>query len=150
MTAIAAKAVVNVTGAATVFVVHAGAIVGVARNTAEHRIVRGIGVTVIARRPLAGVSPRIDRELVSQHSSRPCGCRVTRLTGNGEPGSNMIGISHSFEYGCVAGVTGRRRAREDVSDVTTGASHRYVGASQRERRQFVIKRCTQPARWRVA
>ena len=149
MTAVTGKAVIHVTRAATVLVVHAGAIMGVARDTTKHGIVRGIGVTVIARRPLAGVSPRIDRELVGEHRSGPRGCRVTRLTSSGEPGCHVIGIGHIFEYGCVAGVTGRRSARENASDVTTGALYRDVGASQGEPRKLVVECCTQPARRRV-
>ena len=46
----------------------------------------------------------------------------------------------------MAGVTGGRSAREDVSDVTAGALYRNVSPSQGEPRNLMIERCTQPPR----
>jgi len=56
-----------------------------------------------------------------------------------ESRSHVIGICGSGEVPLMAGVTVRRRTREDVVHVTRGTRNAYVRAGQRKRRLIVIE-----------
>ena len=123
VTTITGQAVVNIAGASPVFVVHDHAIMSVAINATEDRVVRRVCVAVIAGLPLAGVCSRVYGELMAQPRARPRGGRVTGLACRWKSRGNVVRVGDARECRRVTRVACRGCSRELVADVTIQTLH---------------------------
>ena len=150
MAGVAICAVIDIVANASMLLVHDGLVMGMAVETAEHGIVRGIGVAIIAGIPLPSVRAGINWELMVEGSPRPSSGVVTAFAGFGESRRKMIWIGNRFVFFPVATVTVSRRTRISSSDVTTYTAHRCVRASKRKTRPAVVKHGALPLGGAVA
>ena len=147
MAGVATCRAVHVTRNIRVMGIRVGLAVRVAINAGEHGIVRGIVMTVRARRPHARVGSRIDWEPgVIECRARPRACVVAKRASRREICSDVARIRGALVVGLVARVAGRRRAGVLVVNVATGASNGLVRTRQRESRLAVIKAGGNPGR----
>lgn len=123
----------------------------VAAGALKNRIVGRVGVAGGAN--TVGIT-MIQREKYvvtgGQGGGDPRGRCMACGAGRRPPRCHMIGIRGPIEIRLVAGVTSRRRAGKDITDVAADAIHRDVRAGQWKGRVVVIKRCPCPCCGRVA
>ena len=139
MTGVAVHAVINIVSNTRVFLIHGGFIVGMTVSTAEQRIIRRIGMAIIAGGPFPSMCPRINWEFVVEGCPCPGRRRMTGLTGLGETGGKVVRIAHRFINSSVATVAIHGRSRVSPTDVTTHTSDGSVGPSQWEAGLAMIK-----------
>ena len=73
MAGIAAQAVIDIAPDALVFVIHSCLGMFMTVQAAEQRIVRGVGMTIVAAGPFSGVAACVDWKLVGKHRAAPAG-----------------------------------------------------------------------------
>ena len=105
----------------------------VAVDAGKYRVVGGVRMAVPASSPDFGMGAGVDRELaMGESGAAPGGGGVTIRAGGGESGSRVVGVVGGGVLGLMARVTVRRRTREDVVDVATGAGRVDVRPGERK------------------
>ena len=107
-------------------------------------------MTVIARRPLAGVFPGVDGEAVTEYGTRPARGRMTAFTGLRETSRNVIRISHCFINGTVTRITVCGSPGVPPANMTTQALHGRMGTRERETCPAVVEYSARPLACTVA
>ena len=115
---------------------------GMASGALKNRIVAGIGMagcTDTLGVPMVNRKPR-----VIEDRSRPCGCRMARLTGRREPSRRVVGIGRLLVLCRVTAIAVGGQARIVVIHVATRARHAGVSTGKRKGRVVMIKNALSP------
>lgn len=107
-------------------------------------------MTIRAGGPFPVVRARVDRELVGEPRTRPCGRGMTDRAIPGEAGGDVIRIGRGGVDRLMTRVAVGRRAGESPADVAAHALHFDVGSRERELCGAVIERRRGPSRGVVA
>ena len=141
MARIAIRAVVHVVANSLVLTVRRGLVVGVACNTREDRVIRGVRVTIGAGCPFARVSAGVDREpSVVERRSQPGRSVMASCARRGECRRDVVGIAYVRIVRLVTGIAIGRSAGIAAADMATGTRDLDVRTRQWERSICVIER----------
>lgn len=141
------EAVIHVTGAVAVLVVHRGFVVFMAVQTVKGAKVRSVRMAGIACLPyLLFVCSRVDRKLMIEFCTLPLHRGVAILARCWETRGQVIRIGHAVVFRLVTGITGGWRAGELVVHMAIGAFWSgAMSARQWEIRLVVIEHRAGPA-----
>lgn len=150
MTRITGQAVIGISRHALVFVIHFDLGVFMTVQAIEDCVIAGIRMTVIARRPFAGMLTGVDGEAVTEHGTRPARSRVTAFAGLWESSRNVTGIGHRFIRRPMTRITVCRSSSISSPHMATETLHGRVGAREWESCPAVVEYSARPLACTVA
>ena len=114
-------------------------------SAGEHLVIAGVGMTVVARGPLARVRAAVNREQVIEPGAQPTGSGVASRAVSRKPRSHVVGIGGRIVLLLVARITVGRCAGVASADVATGALRCSMLARERESGRIVVERRRLPS-----
>ena len=140
MARVAIRAVVDIIPHISMGLIHAGLLMGMARDAGEDGVVVGVGMAIAARSPHSRMAAGINGEPgVVEVCALPTRGRVTRRARGREMCGDVIGVVRALVVRLVTRIAIGRGTDVIVVDVAAGARNFDVGSRQRELGFVVIK-----------